>query len=144
MNINEIEMLWEEDSNIDPDNLHLESIKIPSLHAKYYEIYNNISQLKIIEDNKLTEALKQKWLYYSGKATPEVYKEKPFDHRVMKSDLDKYISSDEEIIKIKTKINYYELMMNYLESILKNIQNRTYMIKNSIEWLKFTGEIRGL
>lgn len=144
MNINEIENLWEEDSVIDPDNLHLESIKIPSLHAKYYEIYNNISQLKIIQDNKLSELLKDKWLYYSGKATPEVYKENPFDHRVMKSDLDKYITSDEEIIKLKSKIEYYNLMLNYLESILKNIQNRTYMIKNSIEWLKFTGDIRGI
>lgn len=144
MNINEIESLWEVDSVIDPDNLHLESIKIPSLHAKYYEIYNNISQLKIIQDNKLSELLKDKWLYYSGKSTPEVYKEKPFDHRVMKSDLDRYISSDDEIIKLKSKIDYYELMLNYLESILKNIQNRTYMIKNSIEWLKFTGDIRGI
>ena len=49
MNINEIEDLWEKDSQIDPDNLHLESIKIPNLHSKYYKIYNNISLLKKID-----------------------------------------------------------------------------------------------
>lgn len=138
MNINEIEELWEEDSKIDPDNLHLESIKIPVLHSKYYKIYNNISLLKKIEENKYLEIQKDKWLYYSGKASPDIYKEKPFDHRVIKQDLEKYISSDEDIIKSATKIDYYNLMIKYLESILKNIENRTFVIKNSIEWSKFT------
>lgn len=138
MNINEIETMWEEDSILDPDNLHLESIKIPTLHSKYYKIYNNISLLKKIEENKLLELQKSKWLYYSGKANPEVYKENPFDHRVIKQDLDKYMSADEELIKHNTKIQYYNLMLNFLESILKNIQNRTFIIKNSIEWSKFT------
>lgn len=138
MNITEIETMWEEDSKIDPDNLHLESIKIPSLHSKYYQIYNNISLLKKLEENKFIELQKSKWLYYSGKAAPEVYKETPFDHRVMKADLDKYMSADVDIIKSRTKIDYYQLMIKFLESILKNIETRTYAIKNSIEFMKFT------
>jgi antirestriction protein len=138
MNITEIETMWEEDSKIDPDNLHLESIKIPSLHSKYYQIYNNISLLKKLEENKFIELQKSKWLYYSGKASPEVYKETPFDHRVMKADLDKYMSADKDIIKSRTKIDYYQLMIKFLESILKSIETRTYVIKNSIEFMKFT------
>jgi hypothetical protein len=138
MNINEIEKLWNEDSKIDPDNLHLESLRIPTLHSKYYEIYNNITLLKKIEENKFLELQKEKWLYYSGKASPEVYKEKPFDHRVMKSDLDIYLNADVELIKSKTKIDYYQLMVKYIESIIKSIENRTFVIKNSIEFMKFT------
>jgi hypothetical protein len=138
MNITEIETMWEEDSKIDPDNLHLESIKIPSLHSKYYQIYNNISLLKKLEENKFIELQKNKWLYYSGKASPEVYKETPFDHRVMKADLDKYMSADKDMIKSRTKIDYYQLMIKFLESILKSIETRTYAIKNSIEFMKFT------
>ena len=139
MNINEIETMWDEDCKIDPDNLHLESIKIPSLHSKYYQIYNNISLLKKLEENKFIELQKNKWLYYSGKADPKVYKEIPFDHRVMKSDLDKYMSADADLIKSKTKIDYYQLMIKFLESIIKSIETRTFVIKNSIEFMKFTG-----
>lgn len=139
MNINEIESMWEEDSKIDPDNLHLESIKIPSLHSKYYQIYNNISLLKKLEENKFIELQKNKWLYYSGKADPEEYKKNPFDHRVMKADLEKYIGSDLDIIKSRTKLDYYQLMLKFLESIIKSIETRTYVIKNSIEFMKFTG-----
>lgn len=138
MNINEIEELWNNDSKIDPDNLHLESLKIPTLHSKYYEIYNNISILKKIEENKYSELQKEKWLYYSGKASPEVYKEQPFDHRVMKSDLDRYLNADSDLIKSKTKIDYYQLMLKFLESILKSIENRNFTIKNSLDFMKFT------
>ena len=42
--------------------------------------------------------------------------------------------------KIQTKMDYYQVMLNYLDSILKNINNRTFQIKNAIEWQKF---IRG-
>jgi hypothetical protein len=139
MNINEIEIMWNEDCKIDPDNLHLESIKIPSLHSKYYQIYNNISLLKKLEENKFIEIQKDKWLYYSGKADPEVYKKTPFDHRVMKTDLDKYMNADSELIKSKTKIDYYQLMIKFLESIIKSIETRTFVIKNGIEFMKFTG-----
>ena len=138
MNLDEIQSLWEEDSRIDPDNLHQESIKIPALHSKYYKIYNNIVLLKKIEENKLKILKKDKWLYYSGKSDPEVYKENPFDHKVLKPDLDKYMDADEDIIKVTSKIEYYQTMLNYLDSILKTILNRTYQIKNSIEFIKFT------
>lgn len=138
MNLDEIERLWEEDSIIDPDNLHLESIKIPTLHSKYFKIYNNLSLLRKKEENKFLELRQEKWLYYSGKSDPEVYKEKPFDHRVMKGDLEKYLSADEELIRSNTKIEYYDIMLKFLESILKNIENRSFAIKNSIEFMKFT------
>ena len=44
MTLEEIQNLWENDCAIDPDNLHLESIKIPSLHSKYFNIYNNLNR----------------------------------------------------------------------------------------------------
>ena len=140
MNLDEIQLSWEEDSKIDEDNLHTESTKIPSLHAKYYKILNNILLLKKIEENKLKQLKKDKWQYYTGKADPEVYIDNPFDHKVLRQDVDKYMDADEDLIKQQTKIDYYQVMLNYVDSILKAINNRTYQIKNSIEWQQF---IRG-
>jgi antirestriction protein len=140
MNLDEIQLSWEEDSKIDEDNLHSESTKIPSLHAKYYRILNNILLMKKLEENKFKQLKKTKWQYYTGKADPEVYIEKPFDHKVLRQDVDKYMDSDEDLIKVLNKIDYFQVMLNYLDSILKTINNRTFQIKNSIEWQKF---IRG-
>ena len=140
MNLDEIQSLWEEDSKIDEDELHIESTKIPSLHAKYYRILNNILLLKKLEENKFKQLKKEKWQYYTGKADPDVYIEKPFDHKVLRQDVDKYMDADEDLIKVLSKIDYFQVMLNYLDSILKTINNRTYQIKNSIEWQQF---IRG-
>ena len=140
MNLDEIQTLWEEDSKIDEDNLHQESTKIPALHAKYYKILNNILLLKKLEENKFKQLKKDKWQYYTGKSDPEVYIEKPFDHKVLRQDVDKYMEADEDLIRISSKIDYFQVMLNYLDSILKIINNRTYQIKNSIEWQEF---IRG-
>ena len=54
--------------------------------------------------------------------------------------MDLYLGSDNDLIKIQSKLDYFQVMLNYLDSILKNITNRTYQIKNAIEWQKF---IRG-
>lgn len=140
MNLDEIQLSWEEDSKIDEDNLHQESTKIPALHAKYYKILNNILLLKKLEENKFKQLKKDKWQYYTGKSDPEVYIEKPFDHKVLRQDVDKYMEADEDLIRISSKIDYFQVMLNYLDSILKTINNRTYQIKNSIEWQEF---IRG-
>jgi hypothetical protein len=141
MNLDEIQLLWEEDAKIDPDNLHEESIKIPSLHAKYYKFYNNISLLKKIEENKFKVLKKEKWMYFSGKSDPEIYIECPFDYKVLRQDMDKYMDADEDILKLISKMEYYQTMLNYLDSILKIIINRSYQIKNSIEFLKFISGI---
>ena len=34
-------------------------------------------------------------------------------------------------------IDFYDTMLTYIESILKVIQNRTYQIKNAIEFMRF-------
>tara|TARA_A100001234_G_scaffold98455_1_gene86674 strand:- start:2467 stop:2895 length:429 start_codon:yes stop_codon:yes gene_type:complete len=138
MNLDEIQASWAEDSKLDPDNLHNESIKIPSLHSKYYNIYNNIVLLKKMEENKYKILKKKKWLYYTGKAEPDVYKEDPFDHKVLKPDIDKYMDADEDIMRIVSKIEYYQTMLSFIDSILKTILNRTYQIKNAIEFMRFT------
>ena len=140
MNLDEIQALWDEDSKLDQDELHVESTKVPSLHAKYYKIYNNLTLLKKVEEIKLKQTKKEKWLYYTGKADPEIYIDKPFDHKVIRQDMDLYLGSDDDLIKIQSKLDYFQVMLNYLDSILKNITNRTYQIKNAIEWQKF---IRG-
>jgi hypothetical protein len=140
MNLEMIQELWEKDSKIDNDELHTESTKIPSLHAKYYKIFNNILLLKKGQENKYKVLKKEKWEYYTGKAHPDVYINNPFDYKVLKSDLDKYLDADDELIRCVTKMEYYDMMLSYLESIIKVILNRTYQVKNAIEWQRF---IRG-
>lgn len=137
MNLNEIESMWKEDSVMDPDNLHEEALRIPILHSKYHEIQNKIYQLKKVKEAEYNSLYAEKTLYYAGKADPKVYEEKPFPHKVLKNDIPLYLNSDEELVKIKTKVDYCSYVMAYLSDILKMIHNRSFQIRDSIEWSRF-------
>ena len=138
MNLDEIQALWDEDSKLDQDELHIESTKIPSLHAKYYKIYNNLTLLKKVEEIKLKQTKKEKWLYYKGKAPSSVYKEMPFDFKLTtKEEINMFIESDDDIMKLQYRIDYIEQTLLYLDSVLRMINNRNFQIKNAIDWEKF-------
>jgi hypothetical protein len=134
-----IQKMWEKDSKIDVDNLHTESLNIPILHSKYFEIYNNVILLKKKAEQQKKNIRHERYEYFTGKADPDVYLENPFPKKIRdKETLQKYLDADEKLSSVCLKIEYYETMLNYLESILKVIQNRTYQIKNAIEFIKFT------
>ena len=139
MNLDEIQEMWQRDSVIDPDNLHDESLKIPQLHSKYYTIYNTIILLREKARETYNRVKLERYNYYTGKAPAEVYVEEPFPYKVREKDaIQRYIDADERLNKIDMKIKYYDVMLKFLEEVIKCISNRTFQIKNSIEFLKFT------
>jgi len=138
INLEKIQEMWERDSIIDPDNLHTESLNTPSLHAKYYDMYNNIILLKKKSDQQKRNIRHQKYEYYTGKADPDVYIENPFPKKIRDKDtLQKYMDADESLSQASLKVEYYDVMLSYLQDILKMIHNRTYQIKNAIEYQRF-------
>lgn len=138
MDLDKIQEMWAKDSQIDPDNLHDESLKIPQLHSKYYTLYNTITLLREKARESYNKVRLERYNYYSGKASAEVYAEDPFPYKVReKESLQRYIDADEKLNAIDLKIRYYDVMLKFLEEIIKNISNRTFQIKNAIEWHRF-------
>ena len=138
MNLETIQSMLSKDAQIDQDNLHDEAAKIPSLHAKYFDLYNNIKLLRersITVDNKIRL---ERWNYYSGKSDPEVYQAEPFPYKVREKDaLKRYMDADEKVQQSTLKIKYYDVMLTYLEDIIKQVGNRSYQLKNIIDWHNF-------
>ena len=138
INLDKIQSMWQEDCKIDIDNMHEESIKVPQLHSKYHEILNNLILLRTKAQKIQKSVRHERYEYYSGKANPEVYEREPFPKKVRDKDaLIRYMDADDRVSDANLKVEYYDVMINYTESILKQISNRTYQIKNSIEWHKF-------
>ena len=138
INLDKIQSMWQADCKIDIDNMHEESIKVPHLHSKYHEILNNLILLRTKAQKIQKSVRHERYEYYSGKADPEVYEKEPFPKKVRDKDaLIRYMDADERVSDANLKVEYYDVMINYTESILRQISNRTYQIKNSIEWHKF-------
>ena len=138
MTLDEIQDMWKRDAVIDPDNLHDESLKIPQLHSKYYIIYNTITLLREKARTSHSKIKLERFNYYTGKAPAEVYAEEPFPYKVREKDaIQRHLDADEKLSTIDLKIRYYDTTLKFLEEIIRAVSNRTYQIKNAIEWQKF-------
>ena len=138
MDLEKIQAMWEKDSHIDPDNLHDESLKIPQLHSKYYTLYNTITLLREKAREQYSKVRLERYNYYTGKSPAEVYAEEPFPYKVREKDaIQRHLDADDKMNKIDMKIKYYDVMLKFLEEIIRAVSNRTYQIKNAIEWNKF-------
>ena len=138
MDLDKIQDMWRNDSVIDPDNLHDESLKIPQLHSKYYTVYNTITLLREKAKDSYNRVRLERYNYYTGKADPAVYEEEPFPYKVREKDaIQRHLEADERLTRLDLKIRYYDTMLKFIEEVIKNISNRTFQIKNAIEWHKF-------
>ncbi len=138
IDLDELQKMWEKDAEIDPDNLHNESLNVPILHSKYYQLYNTILLLRKKAEQQRKNIRHERYEYFSGKADPEVYTQNPFPKKIRDKDtMQKYLDADEKLSNSSMKIEYYDTLLNYIESILKQITNRTYQIKNAIEFMRF-------
>ena len=138
MDLEKIQAMWEKDSHIDPDELHTASLVVPTLHAKYYQLFNDLRLLRSKAKKTYQKVYQERYLYYSGKAEPEVYEKDPFPYKVREKDaIQRHLDADDKMNKIDMKIKYYDVMLKFLEEIIRAVSNRTYQIKNAIEWNKF-------
>lgn len=137
MNIDELYSEVERDIKIDDTELDLESIRTPQLHNKYLKIFtkHSLQYKKLQDDYKVLYRVK--WEYYTGKASPEVYAEKPFELKVLKADIGIYMEADKDLQQLGQRMAYAKQIVEYLERILKEINNRNWNIRNTIEWKKF-------
>jgi len=137
---NKISEIWSEDSKINENDLMNELRNIPSLHSKYYNMYYTeaLRVKKLKGDYKELEMDKRD--YYSGEMAEEdlrVRGWKPFQRKVIRADLDKHIQSDRDIINLSLKIDFHTENANYLESIIKTIHSRNFIIKSMVDVIKF-------
>lgn len=140
MNIDTIKQLVEQHLKIDGTELGDESLRIPMLHGKFLNIFHDESLVlrKLEADYRLMR--RKKWEYYSGKMSQDELRElgwEPFATRVLRQDLDVYMDSDQDLVTLVSRIDLQKAKVEYLDSVIKQINNRNWVIRNAIEWRKF-------
>ena len=137
MTLDELKLQVKKDLEVDDETLDKESYKNQELYAKYLDHKTNFELLLYKAKGDYKILFKDKWEYYGGKADAKIYVTKPFDLKVLKTDLNIYIESDEDIINAENKIGYLETVVDYTKGVIKSVDNRGWDIKNAIEWKKF-------
>ena len=74
----------------------------------------------------------QKYSYYMGR------EETAPEDRIIKTEVPIYIKGDSDYIKSQATLDLYEKVESTLKEILNNINNRSFQIKNAIDWLRYS------
>ena len=119
------------------EQLGSETLKNQKIKIKYLDQRSRFQLLLQKSNGDYQRMYRQKWEYYGGKSDAKVYVAKPFDLKVLKTDLGVYINSDDDIIDIELKIEYYETLLQFIDGIIKSIDNRSWDIKHAQDWKKF-------
>ena len=145
MKIEEIYKMWSKDLEIDTTNISGESANIPKLHNKYFQVYmqEGMKLKRLKAEYKQLKLAKEQ--YYRGELDAEELKEhgwSPLGLKILRQDIPAHLDADKDIINISLKIGMQEEKVNYLESIIKMINNRGFQLKHIIDWERFrTGAI---
>lgn len=140
MKLEDIQNMWVKDSEIDRTELGEESLRIPQLHSKYYNLFSSERMLFRKMEHEYRELYRVKHEYYNGTLCEEELGEwgwEPFQLRILKSDISIYMQSDKDLSKAELKIEMQKEKVDFLESIIKNLPARGYQIKAAIDWEKF-------
>ena len=141
MKLEEIQELWNRDREIDYTELGTESIRIPLIHDKYLKIFTQEKiRLKSVEFEML-KLVRAKTEYYSGKMSKVELDERggePYLERLLKNEVNSYVESDDDIIRMKQQVVLIEEKIHYLDAVIRIINNRGFQIKNALDWLKFS------
>jgi len=121
----------------DQEHLDQESFRNQEIKAKWLDYKTRYELLLVRNKGDYQKLYRAKWEYYGGKSDAKVYASKPFDLKVLKSDLAMYINSDNEIIELGAKISYLEIVIKYIDGIIKSIDNRGWDVSHAINWKKF-------
>ena len=119
------------------ENIDQESFFNQEIKAKWLDYKSRFELLLAKNKGDYQVMYREKWEYYGGKADAKVYAAKPFDLKVLKTDLQMYIASDSDIIDLSNKIAYLETTIKFIDGVIRSIDNRGWDIKNAISWKQF-------
>jgi hypothetical protein len=140
-NLEQILNLWTKDAEIDQTEPGKELLNIPKLHNKYLTILTQHRMAGKKAHFDYLRMRKIKWEYYTGKMSKEELDEQgwqPFQF-TLKSDINLYLESDNDLIRLLEKKMYHDETIIVIEAIMKELNSRTYQLKDFISWEKFIG-----
>lgn len=141
MTIDEILENWQVDVKIDKTELGDEALNIPKLHHKYYQIYVKEKLILRKQESEMKQLKLDKYEFFTQGPNEETKNKGwklPPKGMILKSDMPMYMDADEEIVNLSLKIGYQQEKIELLDSIIKTITNRSFHIRDAIDWQKFT------
>lgn len=140
MKLEDIISEWKNDSQISQLKIREEISSVPLLHCKYMEWFVNEKLILKKMEASFKTLKNEKYEFYTQGHTKETKDkgwELPSKGMILKSEIQQYLDSDKDIINLNLKISVQETKVELLESIIKSIQNRGYLLRTYVDYVRF-------
>jgi Recombination, repair and ssDNA binding protein UvsY len=144
MKLDQIHEEWSKDCIIDDTELARESSRIPILHSKYLRYLSNERMTLKTLDGEYAELRQDK----SDRLTGVMSKEEldirgwlPERRRYLKGEIEQALESDRDVIEMNLRMALQKEKADVLDSIVRSIMNRNFIVGNMINWKKFTAGV---
>ncbi|PHS22149.1 MAG: hypothetical protein COA84_13285 [Robiginitomaculum sp.] len=141
MNLEEIGKAWNEDAIIDVTNIVGESSETPKLHHKYLMMLLQAKREQRVRHVRLTKLKKLKQDWFLGRLDKSELNTLGWEQCQilvpLKSEMNKYIDQDNDVIALNSIVGEGQDKVYYLEEILRQINSRGFQIKSIIDWSRF-------
>lgn len=140
MTLDEIQTMWESDSEIDRTELGEASLRIGKLHSKYFKMFST-ERLRLRQiEQQYRQLYKLRYDYFMGMLDADTLREhgwEPNPLKILKTDIPIHMEADKPLGEMHLKVDLQKEKVDLLESIIKHLPNRGFNIKSAIEWAKF-------
>lgn len=141
MKLDDIHAEWAKDCVIDRLNLFGGLHEIGPLHSKYWR-YLSDEKIKLEQYNAQYKELYEDkfWFFMHGDDEETIAKGWKLPLRgvtLVKDEVKRLVEKDKDIVELTLKRTVCSTKIDLLESILKTIQGRSFVISNMIKWIQF-------
>jgi len=140
MKLEEIQLLWERDAQIDRTELGEESLRIPQLHSKYFKIFSQERLLFRKMEADFKQMYKNKYEWYNGSISEESLKEhewEPNPLKILRTDIPMHLEADRDLQSLSLKMEMQKEKVEFVEAVIKSLTTRGFQIKSAIDWERF-------
>lgn len=140
MKLDEIQIMWERDAQIDRTELGEESLRIPQLHSRYFKLFSQERLVLRKMEADWKQLYRDRFEWYNGTLSEESLNEhewQPNPLKILRTDISMHLEADQYLQTIGLKLEMQKEKVDFLEAIIKSLTTRGFQIKSAIEWERF-------
>lgn len=140
MTLDQYQDQWSADADIDNAALDDAARNVPLLHAKWWK-YFSAERLRFKMVEMQYKALyRQKWEWYLGKLDDAERLQlgwSPQNLKILSTNVSIYLDGDTHLQEAQKRKIILEETLKFIEDVIKQINNRNFIISSAINFLKF-------
>lgn len=138
--LEDIHSEWARDAAIDDTELDRVAGETPRLHSKYLRMMSDERMVLKKLEADLAELVQAKTDRLSGNMSAEDLAARgwhPEPRRLSQVQIGPILEADHEVVNLKLRISLQREKVDCLDSIMKMILGRNYVVTNMVNWKKF-------